>query len=621
MSTKDPTGLQRRNLLRSGALVTALTGGAAISALGTSPAKAALDDTKPTRTYVPTSEKGAASGVATLGADCRIPVAQLPDLSSTYGLTICGIYNAKSSPYCAVGDGTTDDTAALQAAFDAAPPGSTIWLPPTSSGAAYKISETITVAKPNITLMSVGRAYATQVRCTTPGITMFRVKDAGFIVDGVTVIGDGGLNGSGATVTGFELLGDVDGNVDATFRGESTLLFMKTGIHMRGRNVVVDDSIIITSSLRGVLIDGKDADYHTGRNADQCRGHYIGARFHNIGVDNTTAGIEVLPEAKMLHAVLAPRHMDSNGFGRHIVLTGTAENPCKGVTVRPAKNTECSADVITGIYLWNSVIDARHIAGDTTSTSYGSGIVLDNANNVDIINPNILQIGNHGITITKSTGIRIRQARVKVTGVNPAGGPYDGINIDTASSNIIIDAPYVEAATGYGVNGSPATSSLTEGTWTANRVGNINSTTLQNFSTTGVNTTVEGRFGKIEDTGRQWYSLPAASPYRVAIVTVDVSNVAYMLEIQVAGLDDLSADTYLFARRYVKNGSGTPTFIPIGADSASPELALTLAMYSTTGISIILTSKTPARVGVAVKAANGGGTSGVAKRGVNVAMT
>lgn len=612
--------MHRRSLLRNGALVTALTGGAALSALGASAANATPDNKNPTTSYVPTAEKGAPSGVATLGADSRIPFGQLPDLSATYGLAACGIYNAKNARYGAIGDGVADDTAALQAAFDDAPPGSIVWLPPTSAGAAYRVSKTINIAKPNLTLMSVGRAYATQIRCTTPGVIVFTVKDSGFIVDGVTVVGDGALNGANATVQGFELFGDVDGNVDATFRGETALMFMNTAIHVHGRNVVVDDSVIITSSLRGVVIDGKDATYHTGPNADQCRGHYIGARFHNIGVDNTTAGIEVLPAAKMLHAILAPRHMDSNGFGKHIVLAGTAEVPCKGVTVRPGKNTECAADVITGKYLWNSVIDARHVCGDTTSTTYGSGIVLDNANNVDIISPNILQIGNHGIKITNSTGVRIRQARVKVAGINPAGGPYDGINIDSASSNIVIDSPYVEAATGYGINGSPAASSLSGGTWASNALGNINSSTLQNVTTAGVNTVVEGRFGKIEDTGRQWYSLPASNPYRVAVVTVDVSNVAYILEVQVAGLDDASADTYLFARRYVKTGSGNPTFVPVGADAASQGMGMTLTMYSANGISVILTSKANARIGVTVKAVSGGGTSGTAKRGVNVAM-
>lgn len=531
-------------------------------------------------------------------------------------------FHLNLADFGAVADtGATDNTAAIQAAFDAAPAGSTIFVPVTSSGKFYNVTGNISVSKPNITLMSVGRAYATQIKCTTAGVTMFSVKESGFILDGITLVGNGGLNGAGATVNGIEYFGDVDGNVDATVRGESALLFFNTAIRLRGRNAVVDDSVIITSSLRGVLIDGKDAVYHTGPNADQCRGHYIGARFHNIGVDNTTAGIEVLPAAKMLHGVLAPRHMDSNGFGKHIVMTGNSTNPCKGLTVRPVKNTECAADVITGTYLWNSVIETPHIVGDTTSTTYGSGIVLDNANNVDIVAPNILQIGNHGIKITNSTGVRIREPRIKITGVNPAGGPYDGINIDSASSNVMIEAPYVESATGYGVNGSPATSSLMGGKWLTNTLGNVNSNTLNNLTASAMNSRIDGKFGVLEDVGRQWYSLTANTAFRLAIVTVDVNNVAYQLKVEVTGLDDSTPDCYLFATRYVRNNGGTPVFVPIGTDAASAGMSITLSMFSSSAISVNVTSTVNARIGAVVKAVSGGGTSGTAKRGVTVAMT
>ena len=49
--------------------------------------QAALDskaNTSDLTNYIPTSQKGAANGVATLGSDSKIPVAQLPDLSATY---------------------------------------------------------------------------------------------------------------------------------------------------------------------------------------------------------------------------------------------------------------------------------------------------------------------------------------------------------------------------------------------------------------------------------------------------------------------------------------------------------------------------------------------------------
>lgn len=522
--------------------------------------------------------------------------------------------------YGAKGDGTTDDTTAIQNAAAALPNGGILYFPWTGPGGAYKITATINVTASYVRFVGSGRGYATQIQCTATGVTMFKVKAPGFVMQDLTLLGNGGTNGAGATVNGIELFGDTDGNTDSTLRGETTILYMATAVHIHGRNAVIEDTITITSSLTGVLIDGPDPTYNTGPDASQCRGHYIGGRYHNIGVDNTTAGINVTSAANMLHCVIAPRLMDSNGFGKHIVLTGTSANPCKGVTVKTGKHTETSADVITGTYLWNSVIESQQIMGDTGATTWGSGIVLNNANNVDVIAPNILQVGNHGIQITSSTGVRIREPRVKVTGLN-TGSTYDGINIDSASSNIVIQDPYVESATGYGINGSPTTSSLRGGTWLSNSLGNVNSSTLMNQVNAGVNTYVEGKFGRIEDVGRQWYSLTANSAFRVAIVTVDVSNDAYYLEVKVAGLDDSTPDSYLFAARYVKNGSGTPVFVPVGTDVASAGMSLTLSMYSTTGISVIVTSTVNSRVGVTVKAVGGGGTSGTAKRGVYVAMT
>lgn len=88
------TSIKRRGLLRFGTLVTAFTGASAISALGAKSAEAAPGDKNPPNTYVPIAEKGVASGVATLDVESKIPPAQLPDLSSTYGPTAEGFTTA-----------------------------------------------------------------------------------------------------------------------------------------------------------------------------------------------------------------------------------------------------------------------------------------------------------------------------------------------------------------------------------------------------------------------------------------------------------------------------------------------------------------------------------------------
>lgn len=113
-ASQSDTGVKRRGLLRFGTLVTAITGASAISAIGANSAQAApIDKTSP-NTYVPIAEKGAPSGVASLDVNAKILPTQLPDLSATYA-------RADTLSVQALGatlDGTTDDTAIIQAALD-----------------------------------------------------------------------------------------------------------------------------------------------------------------------------------------------------------------------------------------------------------------------------------------------------------------------------------------------------------------------------------------------------------------------------------------------------------------------------------------------------------------------
>lgn len=75
--------MKRRGLLRLGTLITTFTGASAISALSASGAQAGPGDRNPSTAYVPTAEKGAASGVATVDVQSKIPTAELPDLLAT----------------------------------------------------------------------------------------------------------------------------------------------------------------------------------------------------------------------------------------------------------------------------------------------------------------------------------------------------------------------------------------------------------------------------------------------------------------------------------------------------------------------------------------------------------
>lgn len=84
-ASRSDSGVERRGLLKIGTLITAFTGASAISAAGATRAQASPVDATLVDGYVPLAEKGAASGVAVLDLEGKVPLSQLPDLSGTYG--------------------------------------------------------------------------------------------------------------------------------------------------------------------------------------------------------------------------------------------------------------------------------------------------------------------------------------------------------------------------------------------------------------------------------------------------------------------------------------------------------------------------------------------------------
>jgi hypothetical protein len=118
--------------------------------------------------YVPTTQRGAANGVATLGSDSKVTPGQLPTPpvlsvdSRTGAVTLADLYAAKSSvtqqslnvkDFGAVGDGVEDDTSAIQAAINAVPTaGGIVFIP----AGHYKLTNKLTV-KSSLTLRGAGQ--------------------------------------------------------------------------------------------------------------------------------------------------------------------------------------------------------------------------------------------------------------------------------------------------------------------------------------------------------------------------------------------------------------------------------------------------------------------------------
>lgn len=149
-SPETDVGVKRRGLLRFGTLITAFTGASAISALGVNSAQAGPGDKSPPTSYVPTAEKGVASGVATLDIASKIPPVQIPDLSATYAPT------GKTVHVESFRDGVRTDNQILTAAFAALTPGSALKF---GQGRTYKLTTSSAhdlTSKPNVLIDGQG---------------------------------------------------------------------------------------------------------------------------------------------------------------------------------------------------------------------------------------------------------------------------------------------------------------------------------------------------------------------------------------------------------------------------------------------------------------------------------
>ena len=513
------------------------------------------------------------------------------------------------------GDGTTDDTPAIQAAIDAAPPGATIYFPGTGSGAWYRVTSSLIISRPNIRFLGQPRdGYAVSIRPSVPNVAVIVVKHAGFVFEDMAVVGDGGASGEGATVTGIDLYGSTNADIDCSIVG-GTIQGCLIGALVRGRNAAMTRTLF-SNCVRAVVIDGLNA-FHVGAGASSGnRGNTIcDCRFHGTG----TAAIEVTTAAKVRHMLIAGNYFDSNGHGSHVRATGTSTNAHEKLTIRDNKSAEVSAVVYSLTYVNNSTIDGIDIMGNTTVVNDANGLELNNCNTVIIRNVFGVQLGGSGVYARNCTSLLLESVKWRSLGMG-SGPAAHGFDIDATNARCSFDAIRVEKTDGWGFSGSPVDSSMANHEFVSCTLGGINSTTLLSRAGQGRNVYIEGAGGRKQDYASKSFDLAVGVATPLATILANSSYSSFEVEVKVVGRNS-TGPLYAKYVRYVRPENGTPQYLTPGPDVTQGPIILTFSTSGTTGVAVSAAATgSIAFVTAHVTALAGGGASAGNARGVTVRM-
>lgn len=449
------TGVRRRQLLNVGTLLTAFTGVSAMSALGVNGAAAAPGDKNQPGAYVPLTEKGAASGVATLDPESKIPLAQLPELSSTYATLDSegrqpvrkGELFLNVKDYGATGDGIADDSPALQTALNAALPDSTILFP----AGTYRLVAGLTSATPRVHLAGNGI-----IRADTPEMTMLTVTGHGtrasIHFDGA----DKAAVGARVNAAGCELVDGILENFRSSTGGAFAIRVDADGGVLIERNVIANVTAV-GDSTTGNSVGASRAVLVTSRSAATSSNIVRHNRISNILGEEGDA-IQILfglSPFLTAHAIVSGNLIETVSR-RAIKIQGSdcwvTGNMYRHLGPAPAGTAASLIDVIHSdhVLVSGNVLDAAHFLGIQASGQplKSTGVqILDNvvrsgtaivgiyvANMVHSkVQGNTVEGGSAGIWATGSSDVNILSNILK--GIDGTG---NGMRILSSCSRIIV---------------------------------------------------------------------------------------------------------------------------------------------------------------------------------------
>lgn len=263
---------------------------------------------------LPASQKGAANGVASLDGSSKLNSAQLPTGLVTEAEI--GHLSVVDAAYGATGNGTTNDSAAIQAAINAANTagGGVVYFPP----GTYRIGTRLEL-KSGVSLVGAGREYTT-LRAMS-GLTT------------AVIVGLSGAAVSNLAIRGLTI------NADYT-----TTAINLNGIQVtNGSNVVIDECAVTNVANTGIVFTACTSCEVTGSRVSYTGGAQAGVGFGVLLSGGTNSkvhdchfaacnGMNIGGNTNALNASIVGNICDHTGTPRTTV-SGAGQNPAVSGTL------------------------------------------------------------------------------------------------------------------------------------------------------------------------------------------------------------------------------------------------------------------------------------------------